>query len=219
MKNNDKSWKVVKKEKYNSDQHLLGFFNCEKHARDNIPFLLRKYGNWIKSADEMLVKPVEPMMIQNPVCTDFMHYVRSLIPNSEYERVMVSDASAEISCDDLMCGGATYYNLSRMIPKGWTVIDVGCAYNAQSYLFQDYKRHIAIEPEWKNKDFHFEYFKAPDTELLFTTGQKFITDVLPTLNLDLKKTFAICNYVPQAMSVWKWYVARSLIVSVTTRHR
>jgi hypothetical protein len=83
-----------------------------------------------------------------------------------------------------------------MIPKDWTVIDVGCAYNPQSYLFQGHKRHIAIEPKWLDKDFHVEYFQAPNTELLFMTGQEFIENELPKLDLDLDKTFAIVNYVP-----------------------
>ena len=109
---------------------------------------------------------------------------------------MKSDASAEIQASSCMCGGATYYYLSKMISKSWTVIDIGCAYNPQSYLFQEHARHIAIEPLWLDKDFHFEYFKAPNTELLFMTGQEFIQNELPKLNLNLSKTFCIVNYVP-----------------------
>lgn len=192
----DKSWKLVKQDPKNEDQYLLGFFNSEKHAKDNIPFIMQKYGNWIKSKESIVVKRVNPEMILNPVVTDYMHYVWSLIPKEEIERVMKSDASAEIQSSCHMCGGATYYNLSKMIPKHWTVIDIGCAYNPQSYLFQSHARHIAIEPLWLDKDFHFEYFKAPNTELLFMTGQEFIQNELPKMNLDLNKTFCIVNYVP-----------------------
>lgn len=192
----DKSWKVVRGNGQNSDQELMGFFNSEQHAKDNIPYIAQKYSNWIKSKDELIVKPVNPEKIFMPVCTDYMHYVWSLIPKEEKERVMASDASAEIYSDSHMCGGATYYYLSRLIPKHWTVIDIGCAYNSQSYLFQEHARHIAVEPKWIDSDFHFEYFRAPNTELLFMTGQDFIENELPKLNLDLDKTFCIVNYVP-----------------------
>ena len=198
METKQKNWKLVVQDYHNDDQYILGFYSTEAEARLAIPDVKKRNKGWLGNR-KPIIKRVNPEMILNPVCTDYMHYVRSLIPDKEMERVMMSDASAEICTDNLMCGGATYYYLSRMIPKDWTVIDVGCAYNPQSYLFQGHKRHIAIEPKWLDKDFHFEYFQAPNTELLFMTGQEFIENMLPTLNLDLNKTFAICNYVPE------WY--------------
>ena len=195
METKQKKWKLVVQDYHNDDQYLLGFYPSETDAKLTIPFVKQRYKQWIGNR-EPIVKRVNPETILNPVCTDYMHYVRSLIPDKEMKRVMDSDASAEICANDLMCGGATYYYLSRMIPKNWTVIDFGCAYNPQSYLFQGHKRHIAIEPEWKDSDFKFEYFKAPNTEMLFMTGPDFIENVLPKMNLDLDKTFAIVNYVP-----------------------
>ena len=198
METKQKNWKLVVQDYHNDDQYILGFYSTEAEAKLAIPDVEKQNKGWLGSR-KPIIKRVNPEMILNPVCTDYMHYVRSLIPDKEMERVMMSDASAEICTDNLMCGGATYYYLSRMIPKDWTVIDVGCAYNPQSYLFQGHKRHIAIEPKWLDKDFHFEYFQAPNTELLFMTGQEFIKNELPKMNLDLDKTFAICNYVPE------WY--------------
>lgn len=192
----EKQFKLVKQDPNNSDQYLLDFYGTQKEAEDDRFLAVKSYPKWITSWEELIVKRVNPEMIQNPVTTDYMHYVWSLIPKKEIERVMKSDASAEIQASSCMCGGATYYYLSKMIPKHWTVIDIGCAYNPQSYLFQYHKRHIAIEPKWLDKDFHFEYFKAPNTELLFMTGQEFIQNELPKMNLDLNKTFCIVNYVP-----------------------
>lgn len=192
----DKQFKLVYQDQRNSDQYLLGFYGTEKEAEDDKFLAKKSYPSWIKNPNGLIVKRVNPEMIQNPVTTDYMHYVWSLIPKEEIERVMKSDASAEIQASSCMCGGATYYYLSRMIPKHWTVIDIGCAYNSQSFLFQHHKRHIAIEPVWLDKEFHFEYFKAPNTELLFMTGQEFIQNELPKLNLDLDKTFCIVNFVP-----------------------
>jgi len=196
METKQKNWKLVLQDYWNDDQYLLGFFPSETDAKLAIPKLKKQYKDWIGNR-EPIVKRVNPEMILNPVCTDYMHYVCSLIPSNEWQRVMKSDASAEITSDSIMCGGATYYYLSRMIPKEWTVIDVGASYGAQSYLFKDHARYIAVEPFRSSDDWHFEDFKADGTERYQTTAGKFIKDVLPTLNLDLGKTFAICNYVPE----------------------
>jgi hypothetical protein len=196
MELKEKKWKLVLQDYWNDDQYLLGFFPSETDAKLAIPKLKKQYKDWIGNR-EPIVKRVNPEMILNPVCTDYMHYVCSLIPSNEWQRVMKSDASAEITSDSIMCGGATYYYLSRMIPKDWTVIDVGASYGAQSYLFKDHARYIAVEPFRSSDDWHFEDFKADGTERYQMTAGKFIKDVLPTLNLDLGKTFAICNYVPE----------------------
>lgn len=195
--NKDKTWKIVKSNGVNSDQELLGFFNSEQHAKDSIPYIFRKHSNWIKDKNQLIVKPVYPEKIFMPVCTDYMHYVRSLIPDGDWVRVMQSDSSAEIHANSLMCGSATYYYLSRMIPKHWTVVDIGASYGAQSYLFQSHSKYIAVEPFKNNNDgWHFENFKANGTERYEMTAGEFIKEMLPKLKLDLNKTFAIANYTP-----------------------
>jgi hypothetical protein len=189
-------YKVVCTNDRNEDQDLFGFYETKDEAREACMSIQKKCPEWITSWRELIIKRVDPELISRPVTTDYEHYLRSLIPDEEWGRVLKSDASAEINCNDMTCGRGTYYMLSKMIPKDWTVIDFGCAYNAQSYLFQEHARHIAIEPVWNDKDFHFEYFKAHNTELLFMTGQEFIQKELPKMHLNLDKTFAICNYVP-----------------------
>ena len=196
METKEKKWKLVLQDYWNDDQYLLGFFPSETDAKLAIPKLKKQYKDWIGNR-EPIVKRVNPEMILNPVCTDYMHYVCSLIPSNEWQRVMKSDASAEITSDSIMCGGATYYYLSRMIPKDWTVIDVGASYGGQSYLFKDHARYIAVEPFRSSDDWNFEDFKADGTERYQMTAGKFVKEVLPTLKLDLGKTFAICNYVPE----------------------
>ncbi len=195
-----RNFKLVVQDQQNNDQYLIGFYENEQGAYFEKAKFASTRNKWIPSQKDLIVKRVDIEMINNPVATDYAHYIRSLIPDEEWLRVMKSDASAEIDANNSVCGfgGRTYYNLSKMIPKDWTVIDFGCAYNPQSYLFQNHARHIAIEPVWNDKDFHFEYFKAPNTELLFMTGQEFIQKELPKLALDLKTTFAICNFVPSA---------------------
>ena len=191
----ERVFKLVLPYEENSDQDLFGFFPSEKAAKEAAPALEKQCERWVNGR-KLIVKRTDPEMILQPVGTDFEHFNRALIPNEEFKRVMDSDASAEIDCNNMTCGCGTYYYLSRMIPKDWTVIDIGCAYNPQSYLFQLHARHIAVEPEWLDSDFCFEHFKAPNTELLFMTGQAFIKKELPKMNLDLKRTFCIVNYVP-----------------------
>lgn len=85
-----------------------------------------------------------------------------------------------------------YYHLSFLIPKDWTVIDIGCAYNAQCYLFKEHKKYIAVDLSVPLKDM----FCLDNTDCWNISSGKFISDILPTYHLDLDRTFAICNFVP-----------------------
>lgn len=200
METKQKTWKLVLQDYHNDDQYLLGVYPSETDAKLAIPYVKQQHKEWIGNR-EPIIKRVNPEMILNPVATDYSHYIGSLIPDDEWKRVMKSGASAEIDINNCCCGfgGRTYYNLSKMIPKDWTIIDFGCAYNPQSYLFTQHARHIAIEPPQGDSDFHFEFFKAPNTELLFMTGQDFLDNELHKYDLDLNKTFAIVNYVPSGV--------------------
>ncbi len=189
-----KKYKLVKQDRFNSDQYLMGFFETSDEAYEAVT----KAVNQVSASrrDEFHVKRVDPRFIISPVGTDYDHYIWSLIPPEERKRVMSSDAAAEIYCDGVTCCSRRYYLLAQMLWEDWTVIDIGCSYNAQSYLFAQFKRYIGVDMPFRAKEFHFERFQAEGTEFYEMSGQKFITDVLPKLNLDLRKTFAICHYVP-----------------------
>lgn len=79
----------------------------------------------------------------------------------------------------------TYYYLSKIIPKNWTVVDFGCAYMPQAYYFRKHKAFIGVDIG-DCKRFHFN-----NTDLFIGT----IADYLK-LNPSIKKVFAICNNVP-----------------------
>lgn len=81
-----------------------------------------------------------------------------------------------------------YKNLSQIIPKNFTVIDLGCAYNPQCFYFTEHKRYIAVD-SWKN-----QVFKSENCEVYFMTIKQFIQRHLK--DYDLNETFAICSYVP-----------------------
>ena len=211
-------YKVVYTNDRNEDQDLFGFYPNARMAAQAIPALEKRCSDWIKRCNgQLIVKPTYPEMIFNPVCTDYEHFNRALIPDDEWKRVMDSDAAAEICCNSMTCGRGYYYKLAQMIDKKWTVIDIGCAYNPQSYLFQGHARFIAVNPEWKDSDFRFEHFQAPKTEFYAMTGQQFIKEKLETLDIDINRTFAIVNYVPNDScsqwvcetfkNVWAYYPA------------
>ena len=185
--------KIVRRNKFNKDEYLLGFYPDKKSATedasvlsDMLPFL----------KGDCILKSTNPELIIRPVETDYNHLISAIIPEEDMSRVMASDASAEITRDCITCGSRTYYNLARLIDKRWTVIDIGCSYNAQSYLFQDHAGYIGVNPRMDVQGFHFERFQAPGTQFYETSGQRFIKEVLPTLGLDLDCVFAICHFVP-----------------------
>jgi hypothetical protein len=105
----------------------------------------------------------------------------------EYPKMFKEVLDQELCDIDLTFLGFidTYYYLSKIIPLHWTVIDFGCAYNAQAYFFQKHKKYIAVD-NGVEKIFRFkntEYFCGTISDYL---KQKPIT----------KEVFAICNYVP-----------------------
>ena len=189
-----KKYKLVKQDKLTTDQFLLGFFDSSDEAYDAIPKAMNQWSG--SRREDFHVKRIDPRLIMNPVNTDYDHYIWSLIPINERKRVMGSDAAAEINSDFLTCNSKHYYMISQMIWEDWTVIDIGCSYNAQSYLFRRYKKYIGVDLPWRSNDFHFERFQAEGTDFYEMYGQEFINSMLPKLGLDLRKTFAICHYVP-----------------------
>ncbi len=84
-------------------------------------------------------------------------------------------------------------NYEVELPKDFTVIDLGCYQGVQSVYFKDQQQYIGVDVAtptiWR--------MMATDNVASYQcTIQNFIRDILPHLNLDLNKTFAICSYVP-----------------------
>jgi len=121
--------------------------------------------------------------------TETPQKVCELIPDEEMERVLNQEF-----CDidpTFMGFMDVYENLSKIIPKHFTVVDLGCAYNPQCYYFKDHLQFIAVDA-----DVNTERFKT-ENSLYFGGGiELFINDIMPTLKLNLEETFSICSYVP-----------------------
>lgn len=115
-------------------------------------------------------------------------YLYNLIPKEEWERL--KGTTGEMYKDFLgFCD--TYYHLSIIIPKDWTVIDFGAGNNPQSYFFTRHKKYIAVNPM---SEFEEEngMFCPSNCEIYRMTMGEF----LKTVDYPKWKVFAICNYVP-----------------------
>src|SRR6185437_2983318 len=80
----------------------------------------------------------------------------------------------------------TYEALSKVIPKYWTILDIGCSYCAQGYYFKDHKKYIGIDRS-RNEVFQFK------------NSEYFIMNIAlcaTYYGAQDKDTFAILNYVP-----------------------
>lgn len=109
-----------------------------------------------------------------------------LMPEDQLERVL-SGAMCDIGPEFL---GFTeiYVHLAAIIPLHWTVVDLGCAYAPQAWLFKEHKSYVGVTLG------EIERFSAPNTKHYTMPISEFIAKHLP--DFDQKTTFAICSYVP-----------------------
>lgn len=85
---------------------------------------------------------------------------------------------------------AIYEQLSKIIPRHWTVIDLGCAYNPQCVFFTSHKEFIAVDESDCDK------FQSANCRVFTMSIGDFIARHVHEFDID--ETFAICSYVPLA---------------------
>lgn len=87
-----------------------------------------------------------------------------------------------------------YESLSKLIPKDWTIVDLGCSSGFQAEYFKTHKKYIGIivDDRLKYQTSNAEYHTMRIKDFLESENFK---------DLDLSKTFAICNYVPCEIEV------------------
>lgn len=117
----------------------------------------------------------------------------NLIPISELNRVFnESDtACAEMDCE-FLCFENVYEKVKEHCTKDTIVIDLGCSYMAQAYWFTDCQKYIGVDLPFMNN----VKFRTDNSEVYLMSGQKFIKEILPTLDLDMENVIAVCSYVP-----------------------
>ena len=115
-------------------------------------------------------------------------YIKKFIPKTQLKAVF---SQKDCDIDPTFIGFLDIYeHLSQIIPKHFTVIDFGCAYNPQCFLFNEHKKFIAVDISDCVK------FKSDNCEIFEMSIDDFIKKYLHEFNL--AETFAICSYVPDS---------------------
>lgn len=110
-----------------------------------------------------------------------------LLPADQIDRVLGQDM-----CDiDATFLGFTsvYFALASIIPKHWTVVDLGCAYAPQAFIFKDHEAYVGVDLGIATERFEAEnttHFTMPIADFIDKHGSGFHQET----------TFAICSYVP-----------------------
>lgn len=109
-----------------------------------------------------------------------------MMPKDQLDRVM-----GQYECDiDREFLGFTeiYLALASIIPTHWTIVDLGCAYAPQVFVFKDHAGYVGVDMNTK------ERFSAENTTHYSMSIASFVDAHLGDFDLDT--TFAICSYVP-----------------------
>jgi hypothetical protein len=109
-----------------------------------------------------------------------------MLPEDQLDRVLGQE-----DCDidpNFLGFTSVYLSLASIIPKHWTIVDLGCAYAPQAFAFKNHAAYIGVDRGGG------ERFAAPNTTHHTMTIAEFIAEHLGAL--DLETTFAICSYVP-----------------------
>lgn len=118
-----------------------------------------------------------------------------LLPKDQWDEVM-----NQPYCDiePVFMGFMDQYKiLAQIIPKHFTVIDFGCAYNPQCFYFAEHKEYIAVDVSDCKK------FKAPNCRIFNKSINGFM--LTHAHEFYLKTTFAICQYVPADTKIIRDY--------------
>lgn len=124
-----------------------------------------------------------------PTAEQITHWLLQQLPKDQWDLIMELDYYAASQIDPTFLGFVdVYYHLSAILPTHWTILDLGCAYSPQAFLFSQFKQFIGVDIDTPHR------FHAPNTthysmrigEFLQQHGHEF----------DPLETFAICSYCP-----------------------
>ena len=178
-------WKVTVRD-YFGKVILLEFFDDMTEGKRLQAYIKDEF-HMENQKGEVALTAVHPDWLPNPTPEDYKDYVRSLITDEEWKRVIFTD-DKQLWYDIELGDMREYFLLAKVIPKDFTVIDFGCGTNAQSYLFMQHRHYYAV-------DVGRQMFWAPGTSRFRMTTGDFIRHEMPRLKLDMHRTFAICSNV------------------------
>lgn len=137
-----------------------------------------------------------------------------IIPKEEINRVFRDSESASAEIDlSFLCFEDYYEEVRKNTSLDTTILDLGCAYAPQCWYFKDYTQYIGVDYPFMNN----VRFQTENTTFYLMSIQEFIKNILPTLDLDLSKTVAICSMVPdkEALELVKEIFLRHYVVYPT----
>lgn len=94
-----------------------------------------------------------------------------------------------------------YADLKDLIPKNFTIIDVGCYLAIQSEYFKEHNKYIGIQPGfvWDGCDISNHFHGTSNSIFIEDTAKGFVENFdrySKLYNLDKDKIFVICSAVP-----------------------
>ncbi len=124
------------------------------------------------------------------------------IEDTDLTRLLTADPAYKKQLDNILFIGdgdiepgflgftGTYRHLAYTIPLHWTVVDLGCAYAAQSYYFRKHHKYIGVD-------------QGPVSHRITPpNGVQFCLDIRMWVDSAIRKSeegegpvFAICNYM------------------------
>lgn len=116
-----------------------------------------------------------------------------IIPKEEIKKVFKGAAAAELDYT-FLAFEEVYKSVLNFVPKGKTIIDLGCAYAPQAYYFTEYSKYIGVDVFVP--DIHFT---TANMTLYQMSAQQFCKKVIDE-KWDLDNCFAICSYVPDVIA-------------------
>lgn len=116
-----------------------------------------------------------------------------IIPKEEIKKVFKGAAAAELDYT-FLAFEEIYKSVLNFVPKGKTIIDLGCAYAPQAYYFTEYSKYIGVDVFVP--DIHFT---TANMTLYQMSAQQFCKKVIDE-KWDLDNCFAICSYVPDVIA-------------------
>lgn len=85
-----------------------------------------------------------------------------------------------------------YAYLSKIIPRHWTIIDLGCAYAPQCWYFRKHKRYIGVDM-YNGPRFFVENTKHVIMDIRDYCRMRLFEEFCE--GVTVKPVFAICSYV------------------------
>lgn len=136
-----------------------------------------------------------------------------LIPKEELEQKL-SYGDSELE-PDFLCFENNYEPVARIVPKEFTIVDMGCYQAAQCYLFAKHKLYVGVDCYEKCLSERYAppmRFQAENTVHIVSTINFFISRFLRMF--DLSKTYFIASAVPDFTETETLlYVTKNCLVS------